>query len=254
MDKIKQQSLVLKYCKLVLISTGIVFVLWFLAGPVLKSQKILKIILDEDRIVETISWICLLAATIIGIKRITRYNKSIEVDSDQKKLGKLYWFFPIFSFFCLLEEISFGRNFYKYYERKEILGKKIDAIHDFLEVGAKFFRDRVPGAIIFLIGVVVCLIFLLLIILYYKRIVLVIKNNLSIVFLLCAIGFAFLASLIDLLEGLNVMIVDDFNIWVFIEETAELNVSYSLLFAALSIPGKPEGTSPAEEPFHQIEA
>ncbi len=155
------------------ISSLALVLLWVLAGPILHNVTLLKLLFREDRLVENISAIVLLYASIKGIialkkRKVMRLNASQTFPSKRT----FFWLLPVFSFWSFLEEVSFGRNFIKLYERPRVLEKPIDTTHDFVEVGMRFVQQH-PHAGVILAGSV-ALLFLVGLLFFYT-----LSNNLS---------------------------------------------------------------------------
>jgi len=107
------------------------------AGTLLISYSIylwfpeyIYFIIDEDHLVENISAFSYLLAFFLGLWVLKNYNS----------WRKLTWLVAILGLIGFLDEISFGTRFIEFAE-PELLGKNINALHDFIFISYIFFTD-----------------------------------------------------------------------------------------------------------------
>ncbi|MBN1901560.1 hypothetical protein JW926_09590, partial [Candidatus Sumerlaeota bacterium] len=185
-----------------------------------------------------LSALAYLAAIIVSICRIRRLS--------HPGISRWYWILPLVSLFFLLEEISFGYNFIKYFKRKNIRGVNIDAVHDFIGVASNLIHDKIPLFVVFLFATIMILFpgFLLFRFRYVIRDKMRKHPVLGYAFLAAVCGFA--ATVIDLplLEENR----PKFGFLVFIEEMMEFFMAVSILFAAYAVPFSQHGNSHHHSP------
>jgi len=223
---ITQENWYKKYFKNIAIAASIFTIIWIIGGPLLKNKKILKILMKEDRIIEILTAFAYLAGSIIAFRKVKKLRSS--------GLPAFYWLIPVAGIMGFLEETSFGRTFYKYYDRVEIHGKKIDALHDFVIVGLNIMRENMPDKVVLLIAAAVFIASLIIVFIFRKQILDFVKIHPSFGFILIGGCFIMTAAVIDL----EIFGITNYGFPALVEEIFEFNASIAILFSALSILGK----------------
>jgi hypothetical protein len=221
-----QENWYKKYFKCIIIAASIFIFIWIIGGPVLGKKSILKILMKEDRLIEILSAFAYLAGAVIAFLKVKKFVS--------KGLPRFYWLLPVAGIMGFLEETSFGWTFFKYYERIEVHGKKIDSLHDFVIVALNILRENLPDNVVLLIAAAVLITAIIIVIILRKQIIDFIKVHHSFGLILIGGAFIMIAAVIDL-ELFN---ISKYGFATLSEEIFEFNAACAILYSALSIPGK----------------
>lgn len=95
------------------------------------SSHYINYFIKEDHLIENLTMLFFLGTAVLAVFILLKYKK------EKLILSSLF----IFSSVCFIDEMSFLEKFFLRTEY-EILGIKIDAAHDFLEVGKVYFIEE----------------------------------------------------------------------------------------------------------------
>ena len=217
-----QRDLVYRFFTVIGLVNAVFFILWIIIAPILNNKTCLKIILDEDRLIESMTAFLYLGAALLGFYYYFRKSK--------QRIPLYYLAFPILALFCMLEEISFGYTLHRWFNAPVIAGKKMDALHDFIEVITHLIRNNIPPMIYKTAFFIIVLGLIALAISLRKPLMAIYQKHPPLWYLSFWILFNIAA------QGLDVLIHGSiFNLSTLLEELFELNSAFALFYSILAM-------------------
>ena len=182
-------------------------------------------LIREGGALETVSAGLFGAAAITGIVCIVR--------SSIRSIADFAW--PLLALIGLYDETSFAEQVLGL-ESPRIYGVKVDAFHDFLDVGravlkAQFHGEKIlAGVFVILLALGICQAVFVLVWKHREACTRLVRSYPPIRFLACALVWLVPSFVVDL------ALVENTDLAIFIEELCETEAALALLFANLAIP------------------
>ena len=184
--------------------------------------KLYHFLFAEDNLVEDLTVLFYLLSFLIGIYFIVRLK--------EKKHRKIYIAIPFVSLIGALEELSYGQRIFKL-KMPYLYDVRIDALHDFIELGHKIIVEQGNTLLYFLLSAIFCFISIVVFLKYRKyfsQIPDMLRKYPLFGFFLISLSFNLNAQVFDL-DLVKPLFFEA------LEEVFEMNGALTMLFATFSM-------------------